>query len=181
MLMRRYSWALAPAAIVVSVVSGYGAQYFSTEEAQRILFPGADGFDRLTVELSKDQMKRIQKASKIAVRNNKVAVWNVKKGESVVGTFWVDQVIGKHEFITYAVGLNADGSVKQVEIMDYRETYGYQVREAGWRKQFVGKKSSDRVKLGQDVQNISGATLSCRNITDGVKRILATHEIILKK
>jgi hypothetical protein len=34
----------------------------------------------------------------------------------------VDEVVGKHEFITYAAGLNADGSVKQIEIMDYRET-----------------------------------------------------------
>ena len=48
------------------------------------------------------------------------------------------------------------------------------------RAQFVGKNVSAPLKLSQDIKNISGATLSCRHITDGVKRILATYEIALK-
>ena len=90
-------------------------------------------------------------------------------------------MIGKHEFITYAVGLNADGSVKQIEVMDYRETYGGQVRDERWRAQFIGKKYGAKLKLDDDIQNISGATLSSRHIADGVRRLLATHEIALKK
>jgi Na+-translocating ferredoxin:NAD+ oxidoreductase RnfG subunit len=96
------------------------------------------------------------------------------------GWFIVDGVVGKHEFITYAVGLNADGSVKQIEIMDYRETYGGQIRDQKWRAQFVGKTSKSTLKLDSDIKNISGATLSCRHITDGVKRLLAFYEIALK-
>ena len=58
--------------------------------------------------------------------------------------------------------------------------HGYEVRNADWRAQFVGKNVSAPLKLSQDIKNISGATLSCRHITDGVKRILATYEIALK-
>ena len=89
-------------------------------------------------------------------------------------------MVGKHEYITYAIGLNADGSVKQVEIMDYRESYGYQVRDEQWRQQFVGKTVADPLKLNQDIRNISGATLSSKHIADGVKRVLATYAIALK-
>jgi Na+-translocating ferredoxin:NAD+ oxidoreductase RnfG subunit len=96
------------------------------------------------------------------------------------GWFIVDEVVGKHEFITYAAGLNADGSVKQIEIMDYRETYGGQIRDQKWRAQFVGKTGKSTLKLDSDIKNISGATLSCRHITDGVKRLLAFYEIALK-
>jgi Na+-translocating ferredoxin:NAD+ oxidoreductase RnfG subunit len=97
------------------------------------------------------------------------------------GWFIVDEVVGKHEFITYAVGLNANGSVKQIEVMDYRETYGGEIRNENWRTQFVGKTSQSQLKLDKDIKNISGATLSCRHITDGVKRLLAFYEIALKR
>jgi len=45
----------------------------------------------------------------------------------------------------------------------------------------VGKKYGARLKLDDDIKNVSGATLSCRHVTDGVKRLLATHEILFKK
>ena len=89
-------------------------------------------------------------------------------------------MVGKHEFITYAIGLDAGGGVTQIEVMDYRESYGYEIRNAEWRRQFVGKHAGDKLKLDGDIKNVSGATLSCRHITDGVKRVLALYDIVLK-
>ena len=48
-------------------------------------------------------------------------------------------------------------------------------------RQFVGKTSQSPLKLDRDIKNISGATLSCRHVTDGVKRLLAFYEIALKR
>jgi len=93
----------------------------------------------------------------------------------------VDEVVGKHEMITYAVGLTPTGSVQSIEILEYVESYGYEVAEAHWRQQFIGKTASDPVKLNQDIQNIGGATLSCKHLTDGVKRVLALYDLALKK
>jgi len=112
----------------------------------------------------------------VNVRLREVKAWRVDGG----GWFLVDEVVGKHEFITYAVGLTAEGRVKQIEIMDYRESYGYEIRNPLWRSQFVSKSADDPLKLDNDIRNISGATLSCRHIADGVKRLLATYETVLK-
>jgi len=60
-------------------------------------------------------------------------------------------------------GLNADGSVKQIEIMDYRETYGGQIRDKNGEP-ICRKNSKSTLKLDSDIKNISGATLSCRHI-----------------
>ena len=107
-------------------------------------------------------------------------VWRVEAGGKKLGWFVLDEVIGKHEFITYVVALNLDGSVKGVDILDYRETHGGEIKNEKWRAQFIGKINGDAFQLDEDIKNISGATLSCKNITNGVKRIIATHQVVLK-
>ena len=155
--------------------SAFAVQYLTVDQAQKAIFPGKT-FSPAPVKLTSAQRKAIEQASGVRVLRDDQQVSRVNGG----GWFIVDEVVGKHEFITYAVGLNADGSVKQIEIMDYRETYGGQIRDQKWRAQFVGKTSKSTLKLDSDIKNISGATLSCRHITDGVKRLLAFYEIALK-
>jgi Na+-transporting NADH:ubiquinone oxidoreductase subunit C len=155
--------------------SAFAIQYLSVEQAQHAIFPGKS-FTAAPVKLTSVQRKAIEQASGVRMLRDEQQVWRVSGG----GWFIVDEVVGKHEFINYAAGLTADGSVKQIEIMDYRETYGGQIRDQKWRAQFVGKTSKSMLKLDSDIKNISGATLSCRHITDGVKRLLAFYEIALK-
>jgi hypothetical protein len=165
--------ALPIAALVAP--SAFAVQYLTIDQAQKAIFPGKS-FTAASVKLTGAQRKAIAQASGVRVLHDEQQVWRVNGG----GWFIVDEVVGKHEFITYAVGLNADGSVKQIEIMDYRETYGGQIRDEKWRAQFAGKTARSTLKLDSDIKNISGATLSCRHITDGVKRLLAFYEIALK-
>ena len=47
------------------------------------------------------------------------------------------------------------------------------VRLPFWRKQFVGRGPTSALRVGEDIANISGATLSCTHVTDGVRRIVA--------
>jgi Na+-translocating ferredoxin:NAD+ oxidoreductase RnfG subunit len=44
----------------------------------------------------------------------------------------------------------------------------------------VGKTAQDPLKLNRDIQNISGATLSSKHITDGVKRVMHLYQFVLK-
>jgi len=78
------------------------------------------------------------------------------------------------------VALTRDGAVRSVEILDYRETYGGEIRNANWRQQFVGKRFGSQLQLDKDIKNISGATLSSRHVTDGVRRLLATWQVVLR-
>jgi Na+-translocating ferredoxin:NAD+ oxidoreductase RnfG subunit len=171
--MRNAAWVWLPIAAVSTSV--YAKTYFTVEQAQQAIFPGAK-MAQAFVTLTDAQKKEIERRSDVNVRFSEIRLWKVADGSYFV----VDEVVGKHEFITYAIGLNADGSVKQIEIMDYRESYGYEVRNAEWRGQFTGKTSAAPLKLEKDIQNVSGATLSCRHVTDGVKRVLATYEIAIK-
>jgi Na+-translocating ferredoxin:NAD+ oxidoreductase RnfG subunit len=172
---------LAPAAIILAASpSCYAVQYLSVEQAQALIFPDAREFVRADVTLSAEQRKAIEVQSGVKVRVGEQRVWQARAAGRLLGWHIVDEVYGKHEFITYAVGLNADGSVRQIEVMDYRESYGYEIRNPAWRRQFAGKQAGDKLKLDEDIKNISGATLSCRHVAEGVKRLLSLYEVALK-
>lgn len=163
-----------PAALVGSS-SGYAATYLTVEQAQAALFPCAI-LTPTTVKLDPAQRKAIQQRSGVRGRSPELRAWHTAAGD----WFFVDEVLGKHEFITYACGIACSGKVIGIEILDYRETYGGEVRNEKWRAQFAGKTAAAPLKLDDDIKNITGATLSCRNLADGVKRLLATYELVLK-
>ena len=89
----------------------------------------------------------------------------------------VDDQIGQHEPITFAVRLSADCKVERVEIMVYREAYGEGVRAARFRGQFTGKKAVDPMRAGREIQIVSGATVSSRSLAIGVRRAAALCEV----
>ncbi|MEY4484348.1 MAG: hypothetical protein RL693_1800 [Verrucomicrobiota bacterium] len=149
--------------------------YMSIEQAQRTLCGGA-ALRKIPVTLTSEQKKVIERASRERVRNMELQVWSSGDGS----WFMVDEVIGKHEFITYALALTSSGAVKGVEVLTYRETYGHEIKLPKWRAQFAGKTMASPVQIDQDIKNISGATLSCVHLTDGVRRLLHTHALVLK-
>jgi uncharacterized protein with FMN-binding domain len=149
--MKTNQWVWLPIAAISS--TAYATTYLTPEQAQRAIFPGAS-FTSV----------------------GQPGVWRSSSGGYLV----VDRVVGKHEYITFAVGINANGTVKQIEIMEYNESYGYEVRNASWRSQFVGKSAGSALQLDVDIKNISGATLSSKHVTDGVKRVLQKYESTFK-
>src|SRR5215813_7368463 len=143
-----------PAAAIASVAApAYAVRYLSIEEAQKHAFPSATHFT--------------------AVQAGRV--WKAEAGGKVVGFFVFDRVVGKHLFIDYAVALTPGGAVQRVEILEYRESYGGEIRSPSWLAQFVGKTSGSALKINGDIRNIAGATLSSTHVTEGVKRVLATY------
>ncbi|MGC8697971.1 MAG: FMN-binding protein [Halothiobacillus sp.] len=170
---------LAPVVIPWVMPMAQASEYFDTASAQRALYPSATAFIDAKVTLSADAREKIQELAQVKQRWEEQPVWRVEKNGEFVGWYIEDRVIGKHEFIRYAAALSPDGHVLGIEIMEYLETYGDQVREATWRGQFLGKTLQSQLALGKDIQNISGASLSCRNITNGVKRLLALQHVAL--
>ena len=149
--------------------------YVSAEQAQKLIFPTKQ-FTKYPIVLSEDAQDKMQSASSVRQPFKGDRTWKAADGSY----FIVDEVVGKHEMITYAVGISPNGTVQGIEIMEYVESYGYEVAEDSWRKQFVGKTAEDPLKLKKDIQNISGATLSCKHLTDGVKRLMVMYELVLK-
>jgi Na+-translocating ferredoxin:NAD+ oxidoreductase RnfG subunit len=163
----------------------FATQYLTVEQAQQAIFPEANSFKPSTLSLTLDQMHQMEKLSGLPARS---AAWRIVaayKDDKLLGHVVLDEVLGKFELISYAVGLQADASIRSVEILAYRESHGFEIRNAAWRKQFAGKSaaagSASTIAIGEGIANISGATLSCTHVTDGVRRIAALAQVALKK
>ncbi len=162
---------LGAAAALLAPVGAFAADYLSAEQAARAMFPQADRFQSQTLLLDAAAQAQLQ-AQGIRPRSAQWQLQTAFAGDQARGFVVVDEVVGKFELITYAVGVGLDGAVKQVEILSYRESHGHEVRLPAWRRQFVGKRADTPLRAGTDIANISGATLSCQHVTDGVRRVL---------
>ncbi|MGZ5268153.1 MAG: FMN-binding protein [Caldimonas sp.] len=167
------------AGCVVAPVSAFAVDYLSAELAARLMFPNADRFEAREVVLDAAQLQALD-ASGVRARSARWPVAIARRGTATLGYVVADSVVGKFELIGYAVGIGVDGAVVQVEILSYRESHGGEIRLPAWRRQFAGKTAASPIRIGDDIANISGATLSCSHVTEGVRRIVAVVQAAVK-
>ena len=122
------------AAMAVAPMVCHAEVFLNTEQAQRLIFPG-ETLAEASVTLKDAQRRLIEVGSGVKVKDRQVRAWRTGTG----GYFFLDTVTGKNEQITYACGITAGGQIKQIEVLEYRESYGHEVRHASWRQQFTGK------------------------------------------
>lgn len=145
-------------------------------EALRLIFKGS----KIVAEqktLTPSQQSLLEEKLDYPVPQREWNFYIARTGKKVDGYALVDQEIGKTEPITFITAINPTGEVREVEILVYREAIGSEVHEPKFLKQFRGKQVSDPMRVGRDVVNVTGATLSSRAVSRGVKRALALWEL----
>jgi len=166
--------AAAPASLAVA------SSFLTVEAAQRALFPQAQEYAALSLAPTTAQLSLISQAAGPQAAHGELRVWAAKRAGIVIGHVFVDNVVGRQDFITYAVGIDAQGALLPVEILEYRESHGGEIRNARWLAQFAGKSSPQALRFRSDIKNIAGATLSSEHVTAGVRRILALWQQTLR-
>lgn len=168
------------AAAVAPISVTIAATYLTAEAAQKTLFPDADSFVPVVLTLTDAEKRAVAEASGPQAPHGDLRVWIAKRGDALQGHVFVDNVIGREDFITYAVGIAADGKLRPVEILDYRESHGGEIRNRAWLAQFAGRSDPRELRMNADIKNIAGATLSSEHVTAGVRRIVALWRATLR-
>ena len=166
--------AVAPAPVVVA------ADYLSLAAAQRAIFPEAGRFDSVSVQLSAAQRQALEQLAGRQPPRGRLQVWSVQGESGPLGFFMTDEVVGRQDFIDYALGINVDGTLRAPEIMSYRESHGGEIRNAAWLRQFARRSDGVRLRAAIDIRNIAGATLSAEHVTAGVRYLSALWQVALR-
>ena len=74
-------------------------------------------------------------------------------------TAWILEEIGKVELITAGFVVE-DGVMQGMDVLVYRESHGWEVKYPFFTKQFTGLTIDEEAQLDQQIDGISGATLS---------------------
>ncbi|NGP75409.1 FMN-binding protein [Balneolaceae bacterium YR4-1] len=118
---------------------------------------------------SKDPIKKEFKLKRSIPDSIHVGV--VENGESK--TFIIPDIApSKSEKFSYVLYVNSNKEIIDIDVLTYRESYGYEIDYPFFRKQFKGMDEAEEIRFNRSIQNISGATISARNITNAVHDLM---------
>lgn len=161
----------------------FAKQLISTEQALKKIFQEATSFKEIHITLNEEQMRQIEQDAEIIFsgnHSNQVAMYRAYDNNLLVGFAFKDTVVGKWGPIHYLVGLNPQGKVLQSIILGHEEDRGKPIAKRRFLKQYNGKDINDPIKLRKDIDGITGATISSRAVTDGIRKLVHIFEIIKK-
>lgn len=155
------------------------AQVFLTEaEAVERILGRYDALERVEFPIDETRRAEIGEESGCPVSEERITFLSARRDGAIAGWVFVGDVPGLYEPITYAVGITEGGDVKDVEILVYRESRGGEVRRRRFLNQYRGKNDGSPLRLNHDVLNITGATVSSRAVTAGVKKALVAFRVL---
>jgi len=171
-----YRFALAGVISLVAATTG-GTVLITVEEALEQAFPDAMT-KRETLFLSDDQQTEVEEKSGADV-SSALATRYVAKGEdgAVLGWAYLDTHRVRTLPETLMVVLGADGAVRRVEVVTFREPLEYMPRD-GWYAQYERQELDDDLALKRGIRPVTGATLTARATTEAVRRVLAIHAVV---
>ncbi len=92
-----------------------------------------------------------------------------------VGFAYVSEATGYGGIIKVMIGVDHESEeIVGVTILDHVESpgIGSRIEEDTFRNQFLGVVVTDPITIGQDIQNISGATVSAKAVTKAIRQDL---------
>ena len=170
----------ASTVLAVSHVFGGWTQK-EQQQAEALLkstFSEAARITSITLPLQRSERDSVRAISKQPFASDTLHLLAATTDEKIIGYAILDNVKGKDQRITYCVIVNEKLTVQDVEILAYREPYGGEVQNKSWLKQFFGKQPESVLRPGREIKNITGATISARSVTLGVKNILTLLRLV---
>jgi len=160
---------------------GHLEVYYSEEDAAKVMFPESENIRKEILPLTPEQKALVQERIGWKFPENEFTVYIGETKGKTDGYAIVQNTIGKHRPITYMVGVDTEGECMNFEVLVYREARGNEIATKRFNFQYEGKDVRDPIRINRDIINISGATMSVRSASAGVKRTLVlVDEFYLK-
>lgn len=149
------------------------------EQALRVAFPEPARIERRTAFLDSSQLAQARESAGPQVElSQRVVTYYVGISDSALsGAAYFDAHLVRTLPEVVMVVVAPGGRVKLIEVLKFAEPPEYRAPER-WLEQFHGRLLTRELAHRRGIIGISGATLTSRALTQGVRRILALHEVI---
>lgn len=158
------------------------AEVFLTEEAAvKTILGKSERVRKEVLQLTQDKKDLIEQRIGWKFPEQVFEIYIGETGDKIDGYAMVHNTVGKHKHMTYMVGVDPKGTCSDVELLVFREARGSEVGRKRFNVQYEGKTVLDPIRINKDIINITGATMSVRSMSAGIKRVLVlVDEFYLK-
>ncbi len=154
-------------------------QVFKNQDtALKSVFGNVADVQRKTIFLTDDQAAQIQKVAKTKIGSKIVTYYSGLKPDSTTAYVFFETNIVRTKRETFMVVLNPDATVASVEMLAFYEPRDYLPRE-NWFKLFTNKFLNENFWPKREIHAVSGATLTVRAVTLGVRKIMALYQVAI--
>jgi Na+-translocating ferredoxin:NAD+ oxidoreductase RnfG subunit len=101
--------------------------------------------------------------------SNNNRLFTIEDSSAIIGYLLEKEVRGRSGPFTIMVLIDANFKVKHAAVLEYPHERGRDVRSRKFTRQFNGKGPRDPIRLDQDIVAVTGATISSRAMTNGVR------------
>ncbi|MBI4001568.1 MAG: FMN-binding protein [Nitrospira defluvii] len=147
-------------------------EFMTEEDALKTVMPNSQHIRKELIRLTAEKKELIQQRIGWKFPEESFELYIGQTGDKIDGYAMVHHTIGKYKPMTYMVGVDAKGTCTDVELLVFRDAKGSEVRTKRFNSQYDGKMVTDPIRINKDIINISGATMSVRSMSAGVKRVL---------
>lgn len=154
-------------------------QEITREEALTAAYPGA----RIEAErlfLSGSEVEEVENLAGVGSVSALVARYLAWNGEDLAGRAYIDTHLVRTKKESLLICLNADGSVKRIEVTAFQEPPEYQASPL-WYRQYSGRELNDELQLNRGIRPLAGATLTAAAANAAVRRVLALDRVLERR
>lgn len=163
-------------ALAVSPFQAVAEVFMKRDEALETAFPDADSVEKIEVYVSEDDARKIESLAKAKLNGRLFMVYKAVKDGETIGYAVIDthELRSMTETVMFVV--DPDGTLRHTEILAFFEPPDYMPAN-NWIVLFDGKSTGDTLKVGRDIPNISGATITAVALSESVRRTLALIQV----
>jgi len=165
-------------AAAVAAAPAHAKVFHSQREGLRLAFPDADRLETRTYILTATQAEAIEDRGHAPLESRIVKLHVGLRGEEVLGYALIDVHRVRTLPEAFLVVLSPEGTVQSLRVLAFHEPLDYLPTDR-WYRQFEGRSAGDRLRVGDDLHGVVGATLSTRAVADAVRRALAIQSVLV--
>ncbi len=151
--------------------------FMKRDEALKTAFPDADSIEKTKIFLTQEQVDEIESLSKAKLESKLYVIYEGKKGSKSLGYAIIDTHHLRTKSETVMFVINRDGTLRQAEVLAFFEPPEYMAGDK-WMDLFDNKGiENNSLKLGKDIPNITGATITANSLTSSIRRVLAVFNV----
>ena len=162
--------------LVANVAAAAQGGRITRDEALAAVFPGAV-VEAERVFLTEQQMAEIAEIAGVEIESGLVARYVATRGNTVMGRAYVDTHVVRTKRESLLISLEADGSVRRVDVTAFLEPPDYLASER-WLRQYSQRQLDDDLALQRAIRPIAGATLTANAANAAVRRVLAIDKVL---